>query len=68
MEDKFKLFKKWFWIGILAATVNFTAGLIYGIALVVEEGHRKEGTIIIIWSLISAVFTMAYILPYLRSL
>ncbi len=68
MEDKFKLFKKWFWIGILTAVVNFTAGLLYGVALVVEEEHRKEGTIIIIWSIISAVVTMAYLLPYLRSL
>ena len=53
MEDKFKLYKKWFWIGIAVGFFNTLAGLIYGIALTIEPEHRKEGFIIILWSFIS---------------
>ena len=53
MEDKFKLFKKWFWIGIVVGFLNMLAGLVYGIALVMEPEHRKEGLIIVAWSVIS---------------
>ena len=51
MEDKFKFFKKWFWIGALIALLNGVAGLIYGIALWAEPEHRKEGVFLTIWSL-----------------
>ncbi|MEK7590365.1 MAG: hypothetical protein AAB454_01495 [Patescibacteria group bacterium] len=53
MQDKFKLYKKWFWIGIAVGFFNTFAGLVYGIALMVEPEHRKEGFIIILWSFIS---------------
>ncbi len=68
MEDKFLFNKKWFWIGIIIAALNFIAGLIYGIALVVESHHRKEGGVIIAWSVVAAVIIMTFFYPYLRSL
>lgn len=53
MEDKFKLYKKWFWIGIAVGFFSTIAGLVYGIALMIESEHRKEGFIVILWSFIS---------------
>ncbi|OGI98990.1 hypothetical protein A3H53_01100 [Candidatus Nomurabacteria bacterium RIFCSPLOWO2_02_FULL_40_10] len=55
--DRFKLGKKWFWIGIAAGLLNPILGLIYGIALVVEKDHRKEGIIVIIWTIVWAVIS-----------
>lgn len=57
MEDKFKLYKKWFWIGIIVGFLNFVAGIIYGFALVGEPEHRKEGWIIVGWSAVSLFLT-----------
>ena len=65
MDDKFKLYKKWFWIGIAVGFFNFLAGLIYGIALALEKEHRKEGLIIIAWSVLSFVFLFYVIAPAL---
>lgn len=48
--DKFKLGKKWFWIGI-AMGLNPVFGLVYSIALLTEKDHRKEGLIILIWTI-----------------
>lgn len=59
-EDKFKLYKKWFWVGIAVGFLNFVAGLIYAIALMTEKEHRKEGIIILVWTL--AVFLLLAIL------
>ena len=53
--DKFKLGKKWFWIGIATGFINPILGLVYGIALAVEKDHRKEGIIIIAWTIAWAV-------------
>lgn len=55
MEDKFKLFKKWFWVGIAVGLLNVLAGLVYGIAVMMEPEHRKEGVIIVAWSVISFI-------------
>lgn len=63
--DKFKLGKKWFWIGIIVATLNIIAGLVYGITLVIERDHRKEGLIIIVWAIIWALILFFVIGPYL---
>ena len=54
-SDKFKLFGKWFWIGVVVAFLNSLAGLIYGVALVLEPEHRKEGAILIAWTVLVAV-------------
>jgi len=61
--DKFKLFKKWFWIGIAVGFFNVVAGLIYGIALIVEKEYHKEGLIIITWSIIWALIAFFIIGP-----
>ena len=50
MEDKFQMWGKWFWIGIAMGFFNGFAGVVYGIALLTEKDHHKEGAVIIIWS------------------
>ncbi|MBU6141932.1 hypothetical protein KGO95_02315 [Patescibacteria group bacterium] len=50
--DKFTLFHKWFWVGLLVATIGGFSGIIFGLALLAEPEHRKEGWILTIWSLI----------------
>lgn len=59
MEDKFLIYKKWFWIGMAVGFLNGVAGLIYGIALAVEPEHRKEGAVIIIWSIVAFAITFS---------
>jgi di/tricarboxylate transporter len=63
--DKFKLGKKWFWVGVVVATLNIVAGLVYGILLVLEKDHRKEGIIIAAWAIIWALIGFFVIGPYL---
>jgi len=46
-NSQFGLWRKWFWIGIVAAFSNVIVGLVYGIALAVEKDRRNEGLIII---------------------
>ncbi|MBI5306728.1 hypothetical protein HZB04_04075 [Candidatus Wolfebacteria bacterium] len=63
--DKFKLGKKWFWIGIVVATLNVVAGLVYGIAILTEKDRRNEGLIIIAWAIIWALIGFFIIGPFL---
>ncbi len=62
-NDKFRLFGKWFWIGIVVGFLNSIAGLIYGIALVTEKEYRREGAIIVAWTVLVAVL-MTIVLGY----
>lgn len=66
MEDSFKLYKKWFWIGVVIGFLNVVAGLVYGIALAMEKEHRKEGLIISAWSILSLLFIFLVIAPQLQ--
>lgn len=52
--------KKWFWIGIIIATMHWVAGLVYGIALLREKDYKTEAWKIIFWSVIRAM--TAYII------
>jgi len=63
--DKFKLGKKWFWIGIVVAFIHALAGLIYGITLVLEKDHRREGIIIIAFAIAWALFSYFVVGPWL---
>ncbi len=63
--DKFKIGKKWFWLGIVISFFNVFAGLIYGIALAIEKDHRKEGVIIIAWAIAWALIGFFVIGPFL---
>lgn len=65
-EDKFKLYKKWFWIGIIVGFLNVLAGLIYGVALILEPEHRKEGLIIAAWSFLVFILIFAIVSPQLQ--
>ena len=65
VADKFKLGKKWFWIGIIISIFNIIAGLVYGVVLLLEKDHRKEGIIIIAWAIIWTLFSFFVIGPYL---
>jgi len=60
-----KLFKKWFWIGAVIAFLHPIAGLIYGIALVVEKNRRQEGLVIIIWTIVAFLISYYLIGPWL---
>ena len=64
-DDKFKLGKKWFWIGMVAALFNVAAGLLFGIALLAEKDHRKEGLIIVIFAVVWAAVSIFVIAPWL---
>jgi len=64
-NDKFKLGKKWFWIGMAVALLNVTGGLVYGIALLIEKKHRKEGLIIVVFALVWAAIGIFVISPML---
>ncbi|MDI6717962.1 MAG: hypothetical protein QMD86_02910 [Patescibacteria group bacterium] len=63
--DKFKIGKKWFWIGIAVSTFNLVAGLTYGIALALGKEHRKEGLIIAGWAVVWALIGFFLIGPWL---
>ncbi len=44
--------KKWFWIGIVITIMNQTAGVIYGVALLLEPPYKREGRIILVWNVV----------------
>jgi len=62
--NQFKLFKKWFWIGVVIGFLHPIAGLIYGIALLFEKNHRQEGLVIIIWTIIAFLLSYYLIGPW----
>lgn len=64
-NSQFALWKKWFWIGIVSAALNAFVGLIYGIALALEKERRKEGAIIIVFSLVWFAAIAFGLLPWL---
>jgi len=55
MEEKFKLGKKWFWIGIVISGINPLAGLVYGIALILEKSYRKVGLVLLLITIVFAI-------------
>lgn len=66
-NDKFKLWKKWFWIGVVLAILNSAGGLIFGITLALEKAHRKEGLIIVAIA-IAWMFVIFYVIsPWITS-
>lgn len=49
--------RKWFWIGILLCFITPPIpGLIYGIAMLTENRYRKDGLIIVVWSIVWFTF------------
>lgn len=64
-KDKFKLWKKWFWIGIVVSILNLIGGLVYGIALAIEKEHRREGLIIIAFVIIWASLIFFLVNPWI---
>lgn len=67
LMDKFKLNKKWFWVGIAVAFFNVVGGLIYGIALLTEKEYRNEGLIIIGFSIVWGIINVFVVLPWLMN-
>lgn len=53
--DKFKFWQKWFWVGVVVALLSGPAGLVFGLALLAEPEHRKEGAAITVWSVVYSV-------------
>ncbi len=67
-QDKFKLYGKWFWIGVIVAFLNSIAGLVYSVALIAEKEHRKEGWILLGWTLlVMVVMTIIFSVWYPRA-
>ena len=64
--DKFSFWQKWFWVGIVVSVFSAPAGLVYGLALLVEPEHRKEGLAITAWSLVWTAIIFAIILKTKR--
>lgn len=52
--ERFKLGKKWFWIGIIFSILFPLIGIIYGVCLLIEKNYRKEGLIIITCAILFA--------------
>ena len=67
-EDKFKLGKKWFWMGIAISFFSAIAGLLYGIVLALEKNYQKEGLIIISVAIIWGIIVFFVIAPILINL
>lgn len=62
--DKFAFGQKWFWVGLVVATISGPAGLVYSVALMVEPERRKEGLALAVWSVVwtSLVLGTIYVL------
>lgn len=65
--DKFALGKKWFWVGLVLG-LNLFAGLVFGIALVLEKDRRKEGLIILGFTVVWALVGFFWLGPWLLKL
>jgi hypothetical protein len=65
LVDKFKLGRKWFWVGVIMAIASFLSGLIYGLFLIFEKDHRKEGMVILALTIIWWILFYSIIYPYL---
>ena len=57
--------KKWFWIGIITATFNSFAGVIYGVALFREKEYQKEGGMIVGWAIVWFLTLTFILIPFL---
>jgi ABC-type spermidine/putrescine transport system permease subunit I len=64
-NSQFALWRKWFWIGIVAALSSMIVGLVYGIALAMEKERRKEGVIIAVFAVVWFIMTIVLVGPWL---
>jgi hypothetical protein len=65
-NGQFRLWTKWFWVGIIVAVFNVVAGLVYGIALLAGKNrHKKEGIIIIVIAIAWFIFATYLLHPWL---
>jgi len=67
-NSQFELWRKWFWIGIIAAILSPILGLVYGIALAIEKDRRNEGIIIVAVAIAWAFLFIFFIIPWLSNL
>lgn len=66
-QGGFSLGKKWFWVGVILA-LNTYAGLVYGVALILEPKHRKEGLIILAITVVWTWVGFQFIGPWLQEM
>ncbi|MBU3901652.1 hypothetical protein KKF25_03335 [Patescibacteria group bacterium] len=64
-NNQFALGKKWFWIGLVMG-LNILSGLVFGIALTLEKERRKEGAIIIVFTIAWFIFSWLVLGPWLQ--
>jgi hypothetical protein len=65
-SDKFKLWGKWFWIGMVISFFDVFTGLIFGIALIFEKDRRREGLVVILFALTCFVLKYFVLAPWLK--
>jgi len=59
MENKFKFWQKWFWVGIVISILSGPAGIVYGLALIAEPQFRKEGWAITVFALLWTILVLS---------
>lgn len=64
-DEQFKPGKKWFFVGLFVALFSALAGLAFGLALVTEKGHRKEGVIVMAFAIICFFVKNLWLGPWL---
>ena len=68
VNDLFKMSKKGFWVGMGVGLFSLLAGLTFGISLVIEKEYRKEGLLVIIFSLLCFFIKIFIFIPWMMSL
>ena len=64
-NSPFRLWGKWFWIGIVMSLFNVAGGLVYGVVVLMDKDTRKEGAILVVFSLVWFFFVVFVLSPWL---
>jgi hypothetical protein len=65
LNNNFKLWTRWFWVGIIVAAYHVVAGLVFGLVLVFEKDRRLEGLIILLFAVVWFAFGLFWFAPWI---